>query len=275
MDIFSGFLKNIAEPVSMEPGDYVENGLIHCGQCHTPRERVDTFAGKTLKHSCECQCRTARRNAEREARQQREEFEKFSRYKETAFNDESLRQATFEAADGKNRETLEKLERYADNFTAVKEKNIGLCLIGDVGTGKSYGAACVVNRLLERGIPAMMTNLPRIANELFTAENKNDVLNRLTKPQLLVLDDFGVERNTEYAMEQVYQVIDSRYRAARPLIITTNLSWNDLKNPSDTAHSRIYDRIVEMCQAISFGTDGRRSGIAADKRKAAKDILLG
>ena len=48
---------------------------------------------------------------------------------------------------------------------------------------------------------------------------------------LLILDDFGMERGTEYGLEQVYSVIDSRYRSGKPLIVTTNLTLDDLPEP--------------------------------------------
>ena len=64
---------------------------------------------------------------------------------------------------------------------------------------------------------------------------------------LLIIDDFGMERGTEYGLEQVYNVIDSRYRSRKPLIVTTNLTLEELQHPEDTAHARIYDRLLEMC----------------------------
>ena len=51
---------------------------------------------------------------------------------------------------------------------------------------------------------------------------------------LLILDDFGMERGTEYGLEQVYSVIDSRYRSGKPLIATTNLTLEELQHPQDT-----------------------------------------
>ena len=53
-------------------------------------------------------------------------------------------------------------------------------------------------------------------------------------------------------MEQMFFVIDSRYRSRRPMIITTNLKLSELKNPPDLAHARIYDRILERCAPILF-----------------------
>ena len=60
-----------------------------------------------------------------------------------------------------------------------------------------------------------------------------------------------MERGTEYGLEQVFNVIDSRYRSGKPLIVTTNLTLDDLRNPEDTAHSRIYDRLLSICRILS------------------------
>lgn len=68
-----------------------------------------------------------------------------------------------------------------------------------------------------------------------------------------------MERGTDYGLEQVYNVIDSRYRSGKPLIVTTNLSLDELQHPQDTPHARIYDRLLEMCAPILFtGTNFRR-----------------
>ena len=90
---------------------------------------------------------------------------------------------------------------------------------------------------------------------------------------MLIIDDLGVERSTEYAMEQMFFVIDSRYRSRRPMIITTNLKLSELKNPPDLAHARIYDRILERCAPILFDGKNFREENAGATRQTAKDIV--
>ncbi len=81
-----------------------------------------------------------------------------------------------------------------------------------------------------------------------------------------------MERSTEYAMEQMFTVIDSRYRGKKPLIVTTNLKLEEIKNPPDLAHARIYDRILERCAPVLFsGKNFREEGARATK--AAKEIV--
>ena len=128
---------------------------------------------------------------------------------------------------------------------------------------------------LDRDVPVLMTNFPSILNRLtgVFAEDRAAFIASLDDYSLLVIDDLGVERNTEYAMEQMFTVIDSRYRSKRPLIVTTNLKLEEIKNPPDLAHARIYDRILERCAPVLFsGKNFREEGARATKA-AAKEIV--
>ena len=153
--------------------------------------------------------------------------------------------------------------------------NTGLLLFGDVGTGKSFFAGCIANALLDRDVPVLMTNFPTILNRLtgMFSEDRADFIASFDEYDLLIIDDLGVERSTEYAMEQMFFVIDSRYRSRRPMIITTNLKLSELKNPPDLAHARIYDRILERCAPILFDGKNFREENAGATRQAAKDIV--
>ena len=74
-------------------------------------------------------------------------------------------------------------------------------------------------------------------------------------------------------MEQMFFVIDSRYRSRRPMIITTNLKLAELKNPPDLAHARIYDRILERCAPILCAGKNFREENAGATKQAAKDLV--
>lgn len=155
------------------------------------------------------------------------------------------------------------------------KSNIGLLLFGDVGTGKSFFAGCIANALLDQDVPVLMTNFPTILNRLtgMFSEDRSEFIASFDEYDLLIIDDLGVERSTEYAMEQMFFVIDSRYRSRRPMIITTNLKLSELKNPPDLAHARIYDRILERCAPILFDGKNFREENAGVTRQAAKDIV--
>ena len=82
-----------------------------------------------------------------------------------------------------------------------------------------------------------------------------------------------MERGTEYALKQIYNIIDSRYRSRKPLIVTTNLTLTELKNPQDTAHARIYDRLLELCTPIACTDPSMRKDIGQAKLNLLKTLL--
>ena len=93
-------------------------------------------------------------------------------------------------------------------------KNQGLLFYGDVGTGKTFSAACIANYLLNRKIPTVMTSFVKIIGnaDLRNREESMYFTDRLNRAKLLIIDDLGAERGTDYALERVYDIIDSRYR---------------------------------------------------------------
>ena len=113
-----------------------------------------------------------------------------------------------------------------------------------------------------------------ILNDLAASyKDRNEYIARLCSFPLLILDDFGMERGTEYGLEQVYNVIDSRYRSRKPLIVTTNLTLEELQNPEDTAHARIYDRLTEMCTPVRITGENFRKARAREKMEQLKTLL--
>ena len=113
--------------------------------------------------------------------------------------------------------------------------------------------------------------IPNGVNNAFSG--RNEVVDRLCGYPLLVIDDFGMERGTEYALEQIYNIIDSRYRSRKPLIVTTNLTLTELKNPQNTAHARIYDRLLELCTPIACTGPSMRKDIGQAKLNLLKALL--
>lgn len=167
-------------------------------------------------------------------------------------------------------------KRYVNNWATVKENNLGLLFWGGVGSGKSFLAACIANALLDQGIPVLMTNFSKVLNRMGTlySEERYAYIESFKKYELLIIDDLGIERNTDYALEQVYAVIDERYKANLPLIVTTNLTTAQLRNPTDVAHARIYSRILEMCTPVRIDCEDRRKAISSSKQEQTRKLLF-
>ena len=169
---------------------------------------------------------------------------------------------------------IEQARRYVTHWNQMKEQNLGLLFWGKPGNGKTFAAGCIANGLLEaEGMvisSVKMTTFGTILNRLpgMTAQDKQAYLNSLLCCDLLILDDFGMERQTDYAREQVFNIIDGRYLAGKPLIVTTNLSLQELKHPRDTHEQRIFDRILELCVPVCFDGESLRQ----EKAKARMQL---
>lgn len=256
-------------------GDYVVDGLLFCGVCHTPKQTRKSMCGSVITVHCLCKCATAARDEENFARRQREAQDRAQRARETGVFSQEFRNATFAAADGVDSGPLRVVKNYAENWEIFYRENTGLLLYGGVGTGKSFAAACLANHLIDRGINAIMFNFSEFLNILGDTrkDDRLDIFDRVAKCPLFILDDFGAERNTPYSLEQLFNLIDTRVRSGRPLVITTNLGHSELKAPTDLAHKRIFDRILENCLPVFFDGGSRRADIARRKFENAAEIL--
>ena len=155
-------------------------------------------------------------------------------------------------------------------------ENIGILFYGSVGTGKSFYACAIANALNDLCVPAVVTSFPRLLNLLQSRSDRQGLIDALGRYKLLVIDDLGVERDSPYAAEQVFNVIDARANSGLPLIVTTNLTLDELKNPTSMQYARIYDRVLEMCPArIKMTGESRRVKNTAIRRATAREILTG
>ena len=204
--------------------------------------------------------------AEEEALKKREQIARIEELRRSGFPDSEMKSFTFCKDDGANPKLSTVCKRYVDNFEEMKAKHKGLLLFGDVGTGKTFLGACIANALIDKGYGCMVTSFSRISNTLSgTFEGKQDYIDKLNKFDLLVIDDLASERDTEYMNEIVMTIIDSRYRIGKPLIITTNLTSEELKNPADIKKQRVYSRLLELCIPVEVkGADRRKKKLMSD-----------
>lgn len=251
-----------------------DDGLIYCAGCHTPRQRKVPLEGRTLLPTIMCRCQQESYAKEEAQRKHREFLMEVARMRSSGLQDKALQDYNFNNDKGYNPE-IKKAHDYVDHWEEMKVKSLGLLLWGDVGTGKSFFAGCIANALLDKGVPVLMTNFSKILNKLtgMYSDDRNQFIDGLNKYSLLIIDDLGIERSSEFAVEQVFNVIDSRYRSRKPLIVTTNLTLEELKNPKDLAHARIYDRLLECCVPLKINNQNIRALNAAANMKEARKLL--
>lgn len=163
---------------------------------------------------------------------------------------------TFNPSD--NRKAYEDCKWYVDEGIHQREKN-GLILCGSYGTGKTHLAASIVNEATDQGISALFNtyigHLEALKKE-FNSDDERTYLDKMYGVELLVLDDVGKERTTEWTESVMFDVINNRYENMRPILITTNLNAKQLE---DYFGGAVYSRLIEMCHmVVTHGKDHRR-----------------
>ena len=274
------FTEKRTDPIparELQPDEYFNpsDHLIYCAKCHTPRQGRYTLQGRIFLPPIRCRCQQELYDQEEAKRKLKEKQMEIQRMKTSGLQDKAFYDYTFAKDSGINPEMV-LAHKYVENWDNMKERSSGLLLWGDVGTGKTFFAGCIANALLDKGIPVLMTNFARILNTLagMHFEDRNPFIDSMNRYSLLIIDDLGIERNSAFALEQVFHVIDSRYRSKKPLIVTTNLTLTELNTPTDMAHRRIYDRILERCVPIRINNRNIRQDNASKNLEEAKRLLL-
>lgn len=253
--------------------DYMHDGILHCGVCGKAKEVKFNLMGVDKTVPCLCDCEIAEREKEKQAWEAMQKEVYISDLRVNSIKDRERRKCRFENADMTS--NIQKCLKYVNHWNEMKEKNVGLLMWGSCGNGKSFAAACIANALIDKGISALMTSFPAILSD---QNNTIDIARQMQEYDLVILDDLGAERQSQYALEKVYYIIDERYKAEKPLIVTTNQILKDMKyirKQGDADYKRIYDRVLEMCVPMMFEDETRRIAPQEEKKRIVKDLFMG
>lgn len=263
-----------------KPEDYEKDGLLHCGNCHTPKQYAYEIKlnDKVVKGkgAVICKCEQARLD-ELERRNKELDFEYWKqKMLINGLGKSKYQSYTFENDDLANPEITKMCQAYVKNFAKAKKEKLGLLFYGMVGTGKTFYAVAIANALIEKQETVKVTSITEWINSMQTFDegNKQKALDNVMRASLLIIDDVGSERDTPFGLEQAYMLVDGRYNSGLPTIATTNNTLEELRNPINISYKRIYDRILEMCSTpIEVIGVSRRKAIQDEKELKAMEIL--
>lgn len=169
---------------------------------------------------------------------------------------------SFHAETPAQKKALDACRSYSNSFPSARVTGTSLILVGGVGTGKTLLASAMANRVcgsrLTDGdkkieLTAKYTTVMRLLRDIRDCYRKDSrftekqILREFIKPDLLVIDEIGVQRGTEDEKIQLFEVLDGRYGHVKPTILVSNLTAPELK---DYIGERVIDRLCENGGAV-------------------------
>ena len=258
-------IDKLSASVPRSENEYIaEDGFLHCQVCGDALElMIEVPERGQRKVRCVCSCKRKVDEREKELKQQEEN----ERNRRRCFGDAKEINCRFDTS--KETELIKVSKNYANQFADFNEMNKGLLFYGISGTGKSHAAACIANALIDKGYTACMSTFESMINRLQESfDGRQRYLDSLNDYSLLIIDDLGAERQSNYMQSQVFNIIDARYKSGKPFIITSNLTAAELKKPADISNARRYDRVLEICHPVeAVGESFRRQKLREDYKQ--------
>lgn len=163
----------------------------------------------------------------------------------------------FIAKNQKQKEILHGAKSFLKTFRGNNhdQPGKGLLMTGREGTGKTHLAVAILKEVIGKGYKGLYWNVPELFLELRrrmdagSEDNEAGLFDVARRSDLLVLDDLGAERTSEYVLDRLYVLINRRYEDDSATIITTNRTLAELKQQLTP---RIASRIAEMCVTMDF-----------------------
>lgn len=172
---------------------------------------------------------------------------------------------TFETFDLRsvNRSVREAYE-IAVTFSLPSKKGL-LFISQNCGVGKTHLAAAIANRILASGQSVVFGTMPsllsRVRDTYSNRDSESEIIGLYQRCDLLVIDDFGKERVTDWVEDRVYEIINTRYERCLPLIMTTNLGISNIEDRYPWSGKAITSRLNEMTRGVLMNGDDYRCRI--------------
>lgn len=222
------------------------NDLV-CPICHKQKKAYVPIANKWIDIECLCDIR---KNL---ARKQLENLDE-----EVSFENTDLdRDKSFGLA-------YNRAIKYVNNWEECFKNGYGIYFVGECGCGKTHLAKCMYRALLEKGQYCIFTSFREILQEIRCSRGElySEKLSKVVNVPFLFIDDFGTEKvvyngEDSYNQEKIFQIIDKRTSLKKPIIFTSNLTFQDLIEKNGL-WERTVDRIVGNTTKIEINGSSYR-----------------
>ena len=216
---------------------------------------------KAMIPACECEYEEyMKQEQEREKRTEQEKYNRLlknsglgKKFEGCSFNNWVNRAGTGRA--------YNQAFKYAVNIQENIKEGRGLIIFGKPGNGKTHLVAAITNKAIQERYTVIFERVPRLLAKLRNTYNggtvnEGEIVDALIRSDLLILDDAGAEKCSEWTEQSLYTIIDERYTEELATIVTTN---SDLEELERKIGPRSMDRLLEMCEIVeNRGTSYRQ-----------------
>lgn len=255
-----------------------------CKVCGKEIYKEYEILGKKRVVKVLCDCEVKKLEEEKNKEDAKEKQIRLENLLKNSLMDKKFRESTFENWNFEKgtKKMFDLGKRYTDNFKECRQEGLGLLIYGQPGNGKTYLSSCIANELLKQFVPVICVSINGLLSRIQETYNRwgkeaeADVIKGLCNADLLIIDDLGTEKKTDWSESMIYNIIDSRYRSNLPLIVTTNLNINPMEVNgvlTELYGKRTEDRILEMCTPINNTSKSIRIEEAKKKTDLLKKIL--
>ncbi len=187
-----------------------------------------------------CKCQQAVIDGTAKSERDAKRIAKIKENKYDCFPAAVLHQDNF-AKWGNGNKHLQAAKKYCRKFNEMCESGRGLILCGRAGAGKSVASICLANDLLDRGFTVRYKAQPEIVYE--DIEYRNTMLKDIINVNVLIIDDVNLSELSGNGREMLFYVLEARIKAKRPTIITSNITKEGIRHPSNANDKRICQRL--------------------------------
>lgn len=249
----------------------ITNGGAKCGFCNQKLKPIGldylyVNYDKDMIEYERCNCEKAvqfwkKFDFEQEEKQRQEKYRKMINniYKDN-YMKKRLQKYNFENVSDTYEDTfiINQLIKFADLSIKSEMKN-GLIIFGNIGYEKTYLAACIANKMIEQNKIALMEKSSSIIDRIKGSFNKEglsemEIIELYSNVDMLIIDDFGSENLSKWALEKLYKIISNRYDNELPIVITTRYNKEQLIEQLSTENfTEIAEEIVEVLNEMCYG----------------------
>lgn len=174
-----------------------------------------------------------------------------------------------------NKKVLETIKKYTELSIKDEMKN-GIIIYGNIGYENTHLAASIANRMIENNKIVLMERTSAITDKIKDSFNKNfttdaEIIELYSNIDMLIIDDFGSETISKWALEKLYKIINNRYENELPIVITTRYNKEELMNQMADENGELAEVFIQILYKMCYGVSLIKDDSNAKEKASTSD----